>query len=189
MHGGRVVIAVERLLACALGELAGDTADEVEEHVLSCGECASKYASFVRLGPAIRALVRDGGAMLAATPALVEAAEAAGLVTRRYTLTAGAVVKCTVDATDIYSLTTYEGLHLDGVSRLDVIRAGARLTDVPFDARTGRLYMLTRAESLRALPTVKLPIRVVAVEGEVEHTIADITLDHTAYEPTGGKGT
>jgi hypothetical protein len=183
MHGGRGVIAVDRLIACALGDLTGDAADEVEEHVLSCGTCAATYASFVRLGPAIRALVGDGGAMLPATPALLEAAEAAGLVTRRYTLTPGAVVKCTVDATDIYSLTTYEGLDLGGVSRLDVIRAGTRLTDVPFDARAGRLYMLTRAESLRALPSRKLPIQVVAVDGDGERTIAEITLDHTAFEP------
>jgi hypothetical protein len=183
------VIAVDRLIACALGELADDDADEVEEHILSCGACATRYASFVRLGPAIRALVRDGDATVPATRALVDAADAAGLVTRRYVLTPGAVVRCTVDATDIYSLTTYEGLDLAGVSQLDFVRAGTRIADVPFDAREGRLYMLTRAEMLRALPTVKLPIRLVAVEGSGERTIAEVTLDHTAYEPGGDKGT
>jgi len=177
------VIAVDRLIACALGELASEAADEVEEHVLSCSACAAMYASFVRLGPAIRALVHDGGAMLPATRALVEAADAAGLVTRRYVLTPGSVVPCTVNATDIYSLTTYEGLDLEGVLRLDFIRAGTRIADVPFDAQAGRLYMLTRAETLRTLPTVKLPIQLVAVEGSNERTIAEVTLDHTAFDP------
>jgi hypothetical protein len=185
------VIGVERLIACALGDLAGDAADEVEEHVLSCSACAATYAKFVRLGPAIRALVRDGGTTVPATPALVDAAEAAGLVTRRYVLTPGAVVPCTVDASDIYSLTSYVGLDLAGVSRLDFVRAGTRIADVPFDARAGRLYMLTRAETLRALPTMKLPIRLVAVEDGGERTIAEVTLDHTAFEapePSGETG-
>jgi hypothetical protein len=178
------VIAADRLIACALGELAGDAADEVEEHVLSCGACAAKYASFVRLGPAIRALVRDGDATVPATRALVDAAEAAGLVTRRYVLTPGAVVPCTVDAHDIYSLTIYEGLDLAGVSRLDVVRPGGRLVDVPFDARAGRLYMLTRGEMLRALPTMKLQIQLVSVESGGDRTVAEVTMDHTAFDPT-----
>jgi len=177
------VIAVDRLIACALGELTGEAADEVEEHVLSCGACAATYASFVRLGPAIRSLVRDGDAMLPATSALVEAVDAAGLVTRRYVLTPGAIVPCTVDAADIFSLATYEGIDLAGVSRLDVIRAGTRIADVPFDARAGRLYMLSSAKTLRSLPTIKLPIRLVAVESAGERTIAEVTLDHAAFEP------
>jgi hypothetical protein len=46
--------------------------------------------------------------------------------------------------------------------------------------------MLSRAETLRALPTVKLPIRLVAVDGTDERTIAEVTLDHTAFD--GEKG-
>jgi len=176
-------MAVERLVASALGELAADEDAEVEEHVLSCGHCAAIYASLVRLGPAIAHLVGDGGATMPITRTLVERLEHEGLITRRYELTSAAVVPCAVGADDIYSLTTYH-VNLAGVSRVDLIRAGQRLSDVPFDAVRGRVYMLSRAEALRMLPTTKLPIRLVAVEASGERTLGEYTLDHTAFAPS-----
>jgi hypothetical protein len=173
------MIAIEQLVASALGELPADADAEVEVHVLSCGRCASLYAAFLRLGPAIADLVRGAGTVMPVTRALVERLDAEGLISRRYELRAGAVVPCAVGPTDIYSLTTYH-VELAGVTRVDLIRGGQRVPDVPFDADAGRVYMLTRSDALRALPSMRLALRLVAVDAAGERTLGEYALDHTA---------
>jgi hypothetical protein len=173
------MIALDRLISCARGELSGDAEQEVEEHVLSCSRCALRYASFLRLGPAIAELVRGGGVTMPVTRALAERLDAEGLISRRYELEPGTAVPCTVGPDDVYSLTTYH-VDLAGVSRVDLVRFGQRVPDIPFDADAGRVYMLTRAEVLRTLPTMRVPLQLVAVEAEGERTLGDYVLDHTA---------
>jgi hypothetical protein len=176
------MIAVDRLLSSALGELDPRADLEVEEHVLSCGSCATKYAAFVRLGPAIAQLVRSGSAMMPVTRTLAERLGAEGLISRRYVLEPGKIVPCAVGADDVYTLTTYHA-DLTGVSRVDLVRTGGRLEDVPFDASEGRFYMVVNCDFLRTLPSMKLPLRLVAVDAGGERTIGEYTLDHTAFVP------
>jgi hypothetical protein len=178
------VIPFDRLAACALGEIPEADDLAVEEHVLSCGRCAAVLASLLRLGPAVGALVRSGGAMMPVTRALAERLDAEGLISRRYFLEPGRPVPCTVGADDVYSLTTYQ-VDLAGVSRVDLIRAGQRLADIPFDGGAGRVYMLSRADQLRALPTTTLPLRLLAVDAASERILGDYVLEHTGYVPTG----
>jgi anti-sigma factor RsiW len=173
------MIATDRLVALALGELSGDAELEVETHVLSCGSCARRYASLLRMGPAIAELVRDGSAMMPVTCALAERLDAEGLISRRYELEPGKPVPCTVGPDDVYSLTTYH-VDLAGVSRVDLIRFGQRLSDIPFDAGAGRVYVLTAASVLRKLPTQRVPLQLVAVEAGGERVLGDYVLDHTA---------
>lgn len=176
------MIALERLAACALGELHADAESEVEEHVLSCGRCAAVYASFVRLGRSVAALVQAGGASMVAPRTIVEALEREGLVSRRYVLAPGAVVPCTVGADDIYSLTTFEA-DLSGIERVDMIRGTQRIDDVPFEP-SGTVRLITSCELIRALPSMKLPFRLVAVRPDgSEKVLAEYTLDHTAFAP------
>jgi hypothetical protein len=179
MHGGRIVIAIERLIACALGE--GD-ADAVEEHVLSCSRCAAIFEALVRLGPAVAELVRGGHAQVPGTRALVERLDAAGLITRRYALAPGTPVPCSVGANDIYTLTVYQA-DFTGVSRVDLVRVGERIPDIPFDAATGRVYILSPCERLRALPSMRLQLQLLAIEGDRERVLGDYILDHTGYFP------
>jgi hypothetical protein len=169
------VIALDRLAMAALGELDDD---EVEEHVLACSRCAAIFASFVRLGPAIAELVRGGGVSVVATASLVDRFERESLVSRRYVLAPGSTVPCAVGADDVYSCTTLEA-DLSGVGRVDLVRGPTRIADVPFDARGVRL--LTRSDFLRTLPSMKIPFRLIAVEPGAERTIAEYTLDHTAF--------
>jgi hypothetical protein len=175
------MIAIECLLAGALGELDGDVEREVDEHILSCGSCAATYTSLVRLGPEIAALVRAGNASMPITRTLADRLEREGLVTRRYLLTPGAIVPCTVGAEDIYSLTTLEA-DLSKAQRVDLIRGEQRISNVPFDG--GAVRLLTSAEVIRSVPTMKLPFRLVAVDaGGHDRLIAEYTLDHTAPVP------
>lgn len=175
------MIAFELLLGSALGEL--DDADEarVEEHVVSCDACAARFASLVRLGPAIGLLMRSGRAVMVATRSLVEQLEREHLITRRYELSPGQIVPCTVSAADIYSLSTFHA-DLTGVTRVDLVGWRGRFEDVPFDRERGCLYALTSSAALRPLPSVKIPFRTIAVAPDGgEHTLGDYTLDHTAF--------
>ncbi len=173
------MIALDRLIACALGDLSGDDELAVEEHVLSCDACARRYASFVRIGPAIAALLRSGSASTFLTRDLVARFEAEGLVTRRYELEPGRRVPCTVDGSDIYALATFHA-DLRGVERVDLERMGQRVTDVPFDPTTGRVYMITSCDFIRSLPTMEFPLRLIAVDAHGDRTLGDYLLDHTA---------
>lgn len=173
------MIALDRLIASALGELSGDAEMEVEEHVLSCSRCARRYGSLLRLGPGIAQLVRSGEALMPVTRALAERLEAEGLISRRYELEPGRAVACTAGPADIYSLTSYH-VDLTGASRVDLVRPGQRLSDVPFDADAGRVYMLLRADALRALPSMRIALRLIAVDDDSERTLGEYVLDHTA---------
>jgi hypothetical protein len=148
-------------------------------HVLSCGRCAAIYVSFVRLGPAIATIIRSGHAGMPVTRSLAERLDAEGLISRRYTLEAGRPVPCSIGPDDIYSLTTYH-VDLSGVSRVDLIRAGQRIADIPFDGASNRVYMLTRADVLRALPTMAFKLVLLAVDERGERTLGEYILDHTA---------
>ena len=176
------MIAVERLIASALDELSADAQAEVEEHVLSCGHCAALYAWFLRLGPAVDELVRSGTVGMPVTRSLAQRLDADGLITRRYVLEPGKPVPCTVGPEDVYSLTTYH-VDLAGVSRVDLIRAGQRIPDVPFDVEAGRVYMLSGADALRSLPSMRLQLQLVSVDESGDRTLGDYVLDHTAPAP------
>ena len=176
------MIAPELLLGCALGELGPEAEVEVEEHVLSCAECANLYASFVNIGIGVEELVRTGRTTMQLTDTLQLRLEREGLVSRRYVLSPGAIVPCTVGAEDLYSLTTLEA-DLSHEQRVDLDRGGQRIADIPFDAR-GVVRLLSSSDVLRKLPTMKLPFRLVGVDAEGrERVLGEYTLDHTAFVP------
>jgi hypothetical protein len=177
------VIAIELLIGSALGELGEADEAQVEEHVVSCGECAARYASFVRLGPAIAAVTRSGAATFVATARVVERLEAEGLISRRYTLAPGTIVPCTVTPADVYSLVRFEA-DLRGVSRVDLRSAFRHVTDVPFDPTADCIYTVTSSASLLPLPSTQLRFELHAVEPDgTERRLGEYTLDHAAYAP------
>lgn len=178
------MIAQGQLIACALGELDADADAAVETHVLTCGACAAQLATFVRLGPAIAALIRSDGIAMVATDAMVAMLDREQLISKRYLLAPGSTVPCSVGPDDIYSLSTLEA-ELAGATRVDLIRGGHRLVDVPFDPTARHVHVVTRGGLLRALPTAPLVFRLIAVDGDGhEREIAAYTLDHTAFAPS-----
>lgn len=169
------------LAGSALGELDDAEEARVEEHVVSCDACAARYATFVRLGPAIAALVPAHRPSFVATPAVVARLEAEGLISRRYVIAPGSRVPCTVRPEDIYALTRLDA-DLSGISRLDLRRGPERYEDVPFDPKAGAVYLLTRSASLLPLPSAPVEITLLAIDRDgSERTLGDYTLDHTAY--------
>ena len=169
------MIDLDRLISCALG---GDD-DAVEEHVLGCSECAARFATFVRLGPALAAAIRAGNLGFVATRAVVDVLERERLITRRYHLTPGAIVPCSLGPADLFSLLEIEA-DLTGASRVDLARGGEHFADIPFDRTAGRVYVIAPSTVVRRLPTMKISFRLFAIDGSAERTLGEYTLDHTA---------
>jgi hypothetical protein len=167
------MIARERLLDLVLG--ARD--DEAEEHVLSCDACAAVLAELAELGSAIADHVASGSAVTPATPALRAALERDGLITRTYELVPGGIVPCGVSMRDIYVLTRL-AVDLRDAKRVDLLGMGQRLEDMPFT--DDGVMFLSRGRDLRQLPTIKIPLELIAVDDTGERSLGTFTLDHTA---------
>ncbi len=180
------MIAFERLAMLALGELPEAQATEVEEHVLACDTCASLLESLVELGEVLPRVVRAGGGSMLAGRGLVELLDRERLVTRRYTVAAGAQVACTVDARDVYTA-VHLAVDTTGVRRIDILyespTARYRLEDVPFEPDDRELVFVQPADYLRTLPTERKSIRLVAVDDAGERLLGEYTLNHTAFSP------
>jgi hypothetical protein len=190
MHHARrgTVIELERLVKLALDELGETEAADVEEHVLACGSCAATLERLLRLGDAVREVVRAGKLAFPATGGLVTELERAGLVSRSYLLAPDRIVPCAVSAEDIYAVTTFEA-DLRGVERVDIVRTvlgrSIRMNDVPFDAESGLVRIVSRSDVLRTLPTTRIKLELFAVEGSGERRLSEYFLDHTGASGAG----
>lgn len=180
------MIDLDRLVSLAAGDLSDAEAELVDEHVLACGQCAATLESLLRIGGALRDVVRAGRTDVVATSAFVARLDAEGLVTRRYRLAAGETVACTVGSTDVFSVTQLEA-GLEHVRRLALVRtshAGSERTDdIPFDPRAGVVTIVSRADWIRTLPTAKLTVQLVAVDDAEDRVLGSYVLDHTAFAP------
>ncbi len=178
------MIELERLLALALGELSGDELDQVELHVLSCSSCARTLERLVQLGSATRELLLAGKLRCFVSPALIAQLDALGLISRRYRLAPNQVVPCSVGRDDVYALTELEA-DLKGVTRLDLLMRREdgeelRVSDVPFDAGSGMAAYIVRSDGLRQLPSTRVQLELLAVDGERDRLIGKYTMDHDA---------
>jgi hypothetical protein len=180
------MIAFDRLVMLALGELSEPEASEVDEHVLSCGPCAAILEQLMLLQPAVRELVRAGRIAFPVTASLAQALRDAGLVSRSYRLAPERPVPCSVAAADIYALTTLD-VDLLGVERVDLVMTlplgSLRLEDVPFDRTGGAIRFVTASEQLRRLPTTRVTVEAFATDAAGERSLGRYHLDHTAFRP------
>ncbi len=178
------MISGETLLMLALGELSGADADEADEHVLGCSECASRIERLVRLGIGTRDLVRAGKTWLVLSRRLLERIDYERLASRTYRIGPGESVACGVGTDDVYALTHLEA-DLAGVRRVDLLvpDLGIRAEDVPFDRERGEVVFVERSDHVRALPSGAIRLALVAVDDKGDRTLGEYTLSHTAYEP------
>jgi hypothetical protein len=177
------VIDLELLERHAFGELSADEAASVDEHILACGGCAATLERLLLLGDAVSALVRAGTVTLAVTAELSEALARAGLLSRSYRVAPGRSVACTVTAEDIYALTTLEA-DLARVERVDLLShfpsGETRVEDIPFDAGAGLVRFIWRSDHLRALPSARIRLELVAVAPSGgERRLGEYLLDHS----------
>jgi hypothetical protein len=175
----------EALLAWWAGELAAPEQDFLEEHLLSCDECAHRGQGLAAVAEGVRGLVRTGELPAVVLPSVVERLRVEGRQIREYQVPAGGGVQCTVSPDDDVVLARLTA-SLEDVSRLDlVIRVGdgpeVRLSDVPFDPGDEELLFAPSADWLRSLPAHVQRLRLVAVEPSGEKTLGEYTFHHTPW--------
>jgi hypothetical protein len=180
------MIELERLVLLALDELDDAAAAEVEAHILACGACATTLERLLRIGRAVRELIRAGQATFPCSAALIEEMRAAALISREYRLAPDQVVACTAGAADIYAATTLEA-DLRDVAQVDIVitspAGSARLQDVPFDAERGLATYVSRSDQLRTLPSTRIELELLAVDPAGERKLGQYFLEHTAFVP------
>jgi hypothetical protein len=178
------VIAFERLVMLARGELAEPDAAETEEHVLACTGCANVLEQLLDLGERLGALVRAGAGGMLAGPEIVGLLEREKLVTRSYRIPPGSAVACTVDARDLYTA-IHLTADLHGIARIDLVHEAPsrtyRVNDVPFTAGVGEIVFVQPGVYLRTLPTERKTLRLLAVDDAGERVIGEYVLEHTAF--------
>ncbi len=175
----------EALLDWWTGELSSPRQREVEDHILSCPDCAGHGLAMYTLAEAVRSLVREGGAPLVLPGVVVERLRHEGRRIREYRVAPGGSVQCTVGPDDDVVLSRL-AVDLGGVTRLDlVVRVDdgpeARVSDLPFDAAVGELIVMPSAGDLRAAPAHVQRMRLVAVEPGAERLLGEYTFDHTPW--------
>jgi len=178
------VIALDRLIALALGELDPAEESEVDEHLLACGECTATVERLLDIGHAVHELAGQGSLMLVGAGPLVDRLERAGLVSRTYRIAPGQSVPCTVGAADIYSVAHLEA-DLSGVRRVDFLRGSpfgtTRVEDIPFEAARGTVSLLTPSALIRTFPSMHFTLTLIAVDADGERVLGEYGLDHTSF--------
>jgi hypothetical protein len=175
----------EPLLSWWAGELAAPEQDSLEEHLLSCNECARRGQTLAALGEGLRGLVRTGEVPAVFPPPVVDRLRGEDRQIREYRVPPGGGVQCTVSPDDDVVLARLV-TSFEGVSRLDlVIRVDdgpeMRLSDVPFDPGDDELIFAPSTEWLRSLPAHVQRLRLVAVEPRAERLLGEYTFHHTPW--------
>ncbi|HLV65996.1 MAG TPA: zf-HC2 domain-containing protein [Polyangiaceae bacterium] len=182
----------EALAAHALGELAPEEAERVEEHFFACAECTRRLEAVQRLATAVETLVREGRVQAAVSPEWLREAEAGGLVVRAYRLAPGETVACTAGPDDHLIVLRFELPELEGAEGIDLraelvdVRTGERrevvVTDIPVRRAPGELLYAYSAAEIRSLPRTRVTLRASAHGARGDQPIASYTLDHTPWD-------
>ena len=175
----------ETLLAWWAGELATPEQDRLEEHLLSCDECARRGQALAAVVEGVRGLVRKGELPTVLLPAVVERLQHEGRQIREYRVRPGGGIQCTVSPDDDVVLARLTA-DLGGVSRLDLtIRVDdgpeQRLSDLPFDLEDDELIFAPSADWLRGLPAHVQQLRLLAVDPQGERLLGEYAFHHTPW--------
>jgi anti-sigma factor RsiW len=90
------------LIDLQLGELNGDAADALEEHLFECPLCATRLDELHRITAAVREAVASGSVGANVTGAFLSRARSCGLSLREYRLSPGQTVACSAGPEDLF---------------------------------------------------------------------------------------
>jgi hypothetical protein len=172
------------LLAYWLGEVAGADEARIDEHLLGCGHCSERLGELAALAGGVREALRRGKVHAFVSEPFIRRLAEQGLRVREYHLPHNGSVNCTVTPEDDL-VVSHLAAPLAGVSRVDVVLSAPGLPtevfqDVPFDAARGEVVYAPNTTELRAAPSFRLRLELVAVEGQDKRLIGDYTFNHTA---------
>lgn len=177
----------DRLLAYWLGELDPDAAAQVEEHYLGCGVCSGRLEQLTTLAHAVRALTQRSGVSAIINEDFVRRLSTSGRKVREYRVPLNGSVNCTVTPEDDFVVAHLEA-SLDKVTRLDMLtldsggETARRQEDIPFNAGSKAVVLVSNIDELRALPAVTLRLRLLAVDTSGERTLGEYCFNHTPYK-------
>ncbi len=178
-------IAFETLVAYWLGEVTQAAEATLEEHLLACAHCSAQLEQLAALADGVRAAVEGGRVSLVVSGRFLDAMKQAGLRLREYRVDPGDSVNCTIRPDD-HGVVSGLRAPLAGVKRLDVVGViggdapEQRVTDVPFDARTGEVLVIPSAAWLKTMPAFTMRLRLVDVREQGETPLGEYTFNHSA---------
>lgn len=167
-----------------LADLSPSEEEAVEQHLLDCDECSGRLRGVIGLAERVRAVARGGTLRVVVTDAFLNRLVQEGLRVREYRVSPGGGVACTVTAEDDLVVGRFVA-PLGGVERVDLAQYDAegrelqRFRDLPFDPTAGEVLFTARTDVLRTLPATVQRYRLIAVEADGEHVLAEYTFAHT----------
>jgi hypothetical protein len=165
------------------GELPRTAADEMEEHVFTCAECAHQLAEAEALARTIVAVIRKGRFHSIVTDALLNCLAREGVRIRMYALDPGDVVPCSIWADDDLIVTRIRA-DFASVDAVTIVRRRAsgeeidRVSGVAVRPGQREIIDAISASLLRHLPSIRVHLTVTARAARRELTLGDYTLGH-----------
>jgi anti-sigma factor RsiW len=166
----------------AAGELAGEEAAAIEEHLFSCAACSARAAELDALLGAIPPAIRSAGVGGFVTDTVLNRLAREGVRVRSFVLSPGAIVPCAVwDEDELMALRlrgdfggAREVTMSQRVDGAEVIHATSEVAAGPH----GEIIYAIPAAWVRRLPAVNVEVLLTAREGSGERTIGSYTLVH-----------
>ncbi|HET7198669.1 MAG TPA: zf-HC2 domain-containing protein [Burkholderiales bacterium] len=176
-------VAFPALVDYWFGELDGERAAALEEHLFACGHCAARLEQLAVLGEGVRKAFHAGAVRAVLSAAFLEKLKREGVRVREYRFASGGAVSCTIAAGDDFVVGRF-CVPLAGVKRLDLLedidgKRTVELRDVPFDPAAGEVIFCPPAAALRRMPAHVGHVRLVAVDEEGSRTLGEYTFNHS----------
>ena len=166
-----------RLVDYWFGELPSGEEAEFEEHLFGCAECTADLEALAALGAAVRSAWREGAVRAVISPALLERMRQADLRLREYRVAPGGSVNCTIADGDDFVVSRLAA-PLAGGRRVDLVTAGGRFEDVPFDPAAGEVLVCPSPAALKRAGAYTDRFRLVSVEDAGERLLGEYTFVH-----------
>jgi hypothetical protein len=172
------------LLAWWLDELPEAEANELEEHLFACDECAARLKDLLGLRESVQRALLDARFVTAVSPGFLQQIKESGLRIREYRVAAGGSVTCTIAPEDDLVVSRLEA-PLAGVRQLDLIFDDGgtqhRAAHIPFDAASGEVTVIPPVAVIRGWKSATQRMRLVAVNLGAERVIGEYTFNHSPW--------
>ncbi|MCK0509735.1 hypothetical protein [Aromatoleum buckelii] len=172
------------LLDYWLGDSDETTTDALDEHLFGCEACGAQLDRIAALTRGVREAFDAGRLSVVVTPRFVARLAEQGRRMREYRVPLNGSVNCSVGTDDEVVVGRLQ-VPLEGVQRLDITADASLggdtewLRDIPFDAASGEVVLLSKLAELREMPAHEMRVRVLAVEDQGSREIGHFTFRHT----------
>lgn len=169
------------------GDLATTDAEELEEHLFTCEDCARRAGELARTAMTLRdAMPRGEVASLTLTRSALDRLERDGVPVRHYTVRRGETVACQATP-DHFSVVH---LRLDtppGTRRIDAAIETAQAETIHYEQVSinhadGEVSLAWPGEMVRAQPSGILSLTLSEVDGMERRVLGKYRLSHSAAE-------